>query len=100
MSVNQTSPLAMRTPVGRPPVRRGRTVRSKLRRLHVRICRKMRPVFEVAAFFGAALSAVFELFSGRLPSFSATEVSCPPEPPEPEPPATADSPLAPFPVHD
>jgi len=92
MSVNQTSPLAIRA-----PVRRGRTARSRLRRLRVRIYRKMRPAFEVAAFFGAAISAVFELFSGRLPSFSATEVSCPPEP---EPPATADNPLAPFPVHD
>lgn len=94
MSVNQSAPLAIRA-----PARPARTIRSKLRRLHVRICRKLRPVFEVAAFFGAALSAVFELFSGRLPSFSATEVSCPPEP-EPEPPATADSPLVPYPVHD
>ncbi|UTP41105.1 hypothetical protein M9M90_07980 [Phenylobacterium sp. LH3H17] len=94
MYVKQTAPLAIRA-----PTRPARTVRSKLRRLHVRICRKLRPVFEVAAFFGAALSAVFELFSGRLPSFSATEVSCPPEP-EPEPPAAADSPLVPYPVHD
>lgn len=81
----------------RAPARPARTVRTRLRRLYVRICRKLRPVFEIAAFFGAALSAVFELFSGRLPSFSAAEVSCPPEP---EPPTTADSPLVPYPVHD
>lgn len=92
MSVNQASPLAIRT-----PARPARTSRSRLRRLRVRISRKMRPVFEVAAFFGAALSAVFELFSGRMPSWSPAEVSCPDEP---VPPASADSPLVPYPVHD
>ncbi len=94
MSANGTLSLPKAVHAPRRPAR---AVRSRLRRLYVRICRKLRPVFEVAAFFGAALSAVFELFSGRLPSFSPAEVSCPPDP---EPPATADCPLAPYPVHD
>lgn len=92
MSVQQTAPLAIRA-----PVRPARTGRRKLRRLYVRICRKLRPVFEIAAFLAAAFAAIIELFSGRLPSFSTTEVSCPPEP---EPTETVDGTLGPYPIHD
>lgn len=87
MSLNQMAPSGIH---GRP--RLTGAARSKLRRLHVRICRRLRPVFEVAAFLGAVLSAVVDLFSGRLPSFGAVAVSCPPDP---EPSAVADGPRVP-----
>lgn len=77
MSVNEYA----FAPMSDPASTRAQTAsRSKLRRLRVRIRRKMRPVLEVLAFFCAALSALLELFSGRLPSFSTKESVCPRDP--------------------
>jgi len=59
-------PSAVRPPA--PAAARPRGFRSRLRRFQVKVRRKVRPVLEVAAFFGAGVSAILQLFTGRMPT--------------------------------
>lgn len=73
------------------------TKRSQVRRLRVRLRRALRPVYEVASFLGAGLTAVFQLLTGRLPTLGrkAAGARQPTEPPR-----SADRGIAPYPIEE